>query len=115
MFRVLLVLALLVVPVHAAPRLKDRKPALDPEGARIAALEAKYDHIRKSGDKDEQAILRNQEQQVQTLLQLLDRMKDAPDAQLKVQVTVDRILQRPVMKDLYEIAVYERKKAAEKK
>src|SRR3712207_3019723 len=115
MFRVLLAVALLAVPALAAPRLKDRKPALDPEGARIAALKAKYDQIRKSGDKDEQAILALQERQVETLLQLLDRVKDAPDAQLKTRAIEDRMLQRPVMRDLYDIAVYDRKKAAEKK
>ena len=115
MLRVLLVFALLAVPAQAAPRLKDRKPALDPEGVRIAALKARFDQIRKSGDQDEQAILANQEKQVQTLLQLLDRIKDAPDARLKVRAIEDRMLQRPVIKDLYDIAVYDRKKAAEKK
>jgi hypothetical protein len=117
MLRVLLVLAL-AVPIHAAPRLKDRKPPLDPEGARIAALKAKYDQIRKSGDKDEQVILALQERQVETLLQLLDRIESSPDTpavQIKKRALEERMLQRPVMRELFDIAVYDRKKAAEKK
>jgi hypothetical protein len=118
MFRVLLVFALLAVPALAAPRLKDRKPAPDPEAARIAALKAKYDEIRKSGTREEQVLLDIRERNVQMVIQQLDRLEGPPgvgDPHARKQALEDRIRQRPDMSDLYEIALYDRKKAAGKK
>jgi hypothetical protein len=118
MLRLLLVLALLSVPALAAPRLKDRKPALDPEGARIAALKAKFEQIRKSGTRDEQAILDFQTGSVELMIRHLDEQEHRPHLggpQVRRQALEDRLREQPVMKDLYDITMYDRKKAAEKK
>jgi methionine synthase II (cobalamin-independent) len=116
-WRTSLLLVLLTLPAEAAPRLKDRKPAPDPEDARIAALKAKYDKIRSSGDPSEKTQLHVVEMHFHGTLAALDRLDAQPgaiDHQQNRRAIVDGIRQRPTLRDLYDIAMYDRKKAAAK-
>jgi hypothetical protein len=116
--RASLLLVLLTLPAEAAPRLNDRKPAPDPEDARIAALKAKYDKIRSSGDPAEKVQLSVVEMCLRQTLADLDRLDAQPgavDQQQKRRAIVDGIRQRPTLRDLYDIAMYDRRKAADGK
>jgi hypothetical protein len=118
MFRVLLVVALLAVPAHGAPRLKDRKPVPDPEAARIAALRARYDQIQQSGTREERMNLARAKVRVLVAMGVLDDLARAPGLPnrdelrraMEQELTADSIVQ-----DLFDIATHDRKKAAGKK
>jgi len=108
-------LTLLTLPAPAAPRLKDRKPTPDPEEARIAALKAKYADLRARRDPVEGPKLDLARVRLQIILLLLDDLDRQPAAQptrqqrereLEAEARAD-----PILKDLYDIAMYDRKKA----
>jgi hypothetical protein len=111
----ILLLVLLTLPTAAAPRLKDRKPIPDPEEARIAALKAKYAAVRASGDPVEGPKLdlaKVRLQIIQLLLEDLARHQVAPAArQERVRELEAEIRADPILKDLYDIAVYDRRQA----
>jgi hypothetical protein len=115
MARTVLLLVVLAAPLPAAPRLKDRKPAPDPEEARIAALKAQYDEIRKSGNPTEQVRLAVAEAKVRIILHYIDGLGEGP-ASPRVQEQEAAIEREagahPAIKDLYDIAKFDRKKAA---
>jgi hypothetical protein len=118
MSRVLLVLVLLTVPAQAAPRLKDRKPIPDPEGARIAALKARYDEIRKSGTPEKKYVVANYSDQFRVVVSHLDALsrQERWNDHLALESRLNELMCRtPRLRDLYEIAVYDHKKAAGKK
>jgi len=113
--RAFLLLALLTLPAPAAPRLKDRKPAPDPEEARIAALKAKYADLRARRDPAEGPKLDLAQVRLQIILLLLDdlgRQPAAPRARQQRERELEAEVQNdPILKDLYDIAMYDRKKA----
>jgi hypothetical protein len=117
--RAFLLVVLLTLPVAAAPRLKDRKPAPDPEEARIAALKARYAEVRASGQKGENQKLDLAHVKLQIHWLVLDdlaRQPITPEARRQRECELEReIRSDPMLGDLYDIAVYDRKKAADGK
>jgi hypothetical protein len=113
MRRVLLLLTLLPLPIHAAPRLKDKKPAPLSEAARIEQLRAKYERIRMSGTQDEKEKLAIEERIVRENMQILDKLARDPERRYLIERSVQR--QREAsnhLKDLYDIAMHDRRTAA---
>ena len=120
MFRTVLLLVTMAGAVRAAPQLKPLKPAHDPEGSRIAALQAKYDQLRRTADPDEQDRLANSAALVGKLALILEltRVAGTPSEVVGVEGTLNRYLDEdPARRDLYDIFMYERarKKAAGKR
>jgi hypothetical protein len=111
--RALLLLVLLPLPVPAAPRLKDRKPAPQGEAARVEGLRAKYDRVRENGTPQEREELAGEERLVGALIQLLDKVALEPPSQRrahKEESVRARIESYGLRKDLYDIAMCDRKK-----
>ena len=119
MRRAFLLVVFLAVPAGAAPQLKDRKPAADPEAARIAALKARYAAVRASGQRAENQKLDLAHLKLQVHWLLLDdlaRQQITPEARRQRECELEREIRADSMvQDLYDIAVYDRKKAAGKK
>jgi hypothetical protein len=110
----LLVIAIIAIPVHAAPRLKDKKPSPGSEEARVEELRAKYDRLRTSGTDAERLELAGEEGCVRALIRLLDKIALQPPSQQQAQKAksiVNRIESYGLRKDLYDIAIHDRKKA----
>jgi hypothetical protein len=116
MRRALLLLVLLTIPVDAAPQLKDRKPAPDPEEARIAALRTKYAAVRMSGQPADNRDLDLSSVKLQVILLTLDdldRQQITAEARKARELELEREARsEPVLGDLYDIAMYDQKKAA---
>ena len=114
MWRVILVVAVLAVQLQAAPRLKDKKPAPGSEEARVEELRAKYDRLRTFGTDAERLEIAGEEGCVRAFIQLLDKIAAEPPSQQQVQKTksiMNRIESYALRKDLYDIAMLDRKKA----
>lgn len=118
MNRALLVLAVLALPVDAAPQLRLKSPAPGNEEARIEALRAKYDQIRKAGPAQlaEQVEFSQAEAKLRVILPELDNIDRLPHTSSVphewMQMRHRQIRANPTLSDLYDIAVYDRKKAA---
>lgn len=115
----LLLLAILTHSASAAPRLKDRTPAPDPEEARISALRAKYADLRARGQPGDGPKLDLAKAKLQIFLLAFDHVDRQPanqplrqevERELAAELRADQIL-----KDLYDIARYDRKKAGDAK
>ena len=115
MRRAFLLVVLLTMPAEAAPQLKDRKPP-DSEEVRIEALKAKYAEVRASGQPVERQRLDLAKVKFQIISILLDDMANRPitsEARQRQERELEREIQSdPILKDLHDIAVYDRKKAA---
>ena len=113
-----LVLAVVALPADAAPQLRPRTSAT--EEARIEALRAKYDQVRKSGPAQlaDQVELKRAEARLPIILRELDDIDRLPHSSSvpheRKQMRLRQIRANPILADLYDIAVYDRKKAAGK-
>jgi hypothetical protein len=121
MKRTLLILAVLTLRADAAPQLKPKKPAPGTEEARIEALRAKYDQIRKSksdrpADERARVDLMVAEALLRSILQEIDRRPPMPAAwpgRYEWERRLERDFRADLMlKDLYDIALHDREKAA---
>jgi hypothetical protein len=117
--RTILLVVLLTVPAGAAPRLKDRTPAPDAEEARIAALKAKYAAVAASGQPDEKQKLDLAKVKLQIIQLVFDDLARQPatsEARQERERELDKEIRAdPILAELYDIAMYDRKKAADKK
>src|SRR3954453_2218311 len=95
--RAVLLLAFLPVPVLAAPRLRPEKPAPPTtEDARIAALKAKYDELRRTADPARRNQLAMSAVLVERLATLAERFRGTGDGE-GAEATLQRSLaQDPV-------------------
>ena len=108
MTRGLLLVAAFVLPADAAPQLKPPKPVpRTEEGARIEALRVKYDQIRKSGDPDQRRQLAVDEAGARNLIKFLEDVSKG-DRELEQKIVNNVGIASPQVKDLYDIAVYDR-------
>jgi hypothetical protein len=110
MFRALPLALAFVATLNAAPRLKDRTPAPDPEAARIEALKRKYDDLRRTAQPETRMYLAQCEQSALIFACRLDNLKAK---QSEIVPSVEGELQKwiavtPFAQDLYDIAVYDR-------
>src|SRR5215208_5608359 len=107
MNRTLLALVVLTLPADAAPQLR---PKPGTEEARIEALRAKYDQIRKSGPDRlaDQVDLKRAEAKLPVILQGLDDLARlpvvSPVADEWIQKRRREIRANSVLEDLYAIA-----------
>ena len=96
------------MPADAAPQLKARKPIpRTEEEARIEALREKYDRIRKAGDPDQRGQLARDEAGVRNLIKFLEDVSKG-DRELEKKIVNNVGIASPQVKDLYDIAVYDR-------
>jgi len=107
--RAVLLLAFLPAPVLAAPRLRPEKPAPNTaEDDRIAALKAKYDELRRTGNPAQRRELALSAQLVRGLAAIAERSRGTGD-EAGVETSLQRSLaQDPVRRDLYDILMYDR-------
>jgi hypothetical protein len=116
--RAVLLLAFLPVLVLAAPRLRPEKPAPPTaEDTRIAALKAKYDELRRTGNPAQRRELALSADLVRQLATIAERSRGTED-EAGTQTALQRTLaQDPVRRDLYDILMYDRarQKAADGK
>jgi hypothetical protein len=110
-----LLLAALALPAVAAPQLKARKPAPGTEEARIEALRARYDEALRGDDPELRRAVERAKEKVGVLIRLLDEIPKSPRVDPAAEARVRRIIDEdPRLKDLYNIAMYDRRAAAEK-
>jgi hypothetical protein len=114
----LLLLSVLVSNAGSAPRLKDKKPTVSPEIARVEALRAKYDAIRRSGDADEKMQLRSEELALalsERELELLAQLPMSAERIAAEQRIRHRIQSDVRLQELFDIKEHDRQKAADAK
>jgi hypothetical protein len=113
--RSLLLLAALTLPAIAAPQLKSKKPTPGTEEARIEALQAKYQEARRGDDPDLKVAVEIAEKKVAAIIRLLDAIAKSPQSRPDEEASLRRMIDRdPRLKDLYDIAMYDRRAAANK-
>jgi len=71
MWRLVLLIAVLAIPVQAAPRLMDKKPS---EETRIEELRIRYERLRTSGTDAQKQEMEVEVSRVRALIGLLDKI-----------------------------------------
>ena len=114
--RRVLLLAAFALSADAAPQLKPERPAPGTEAARIEALRAKYDAVRKAATPAELLELAVDEAAARRLAEDLAHMTKG-DREMERAIVKNIGIEKPRVRDLYEIAAYDRdrKKAAGRK
>src|SRR5262249_22521924 len=115
MWRAVLIIAFIAIPAQAVPRLKDKMPS---EETRIEELRIKYERLRASGTDAQKLEMEVEVSRVRALVGMLDKIgmeTPSPESAKKIKFIMERIEQSGLRKDLYDIEMYDRKKAGGKK
>ncbi|HKB01829.1 MAG TPA: hypothetical protein VKD90_06395 [Gemmataceae bacterium] len=108
--RALLLLALLALPAQAAPQLKPKPAAPEPEDGRIQALKDKYENLLHTASLAERNAIAFSRQFVKQMIEYVEGAKSRGDPELiaaSETALLDVLGKDPVRWDFYDIHTYD--------